>query len=83
MTPQEMKKALKDKYDSGIQAKRLKYHQHIDGMTTALLQQEYDLVILGKKYVAPKKQEKKERLSKKELKEVEKDLKEDDIEGVW
>ncbi len=78
MTTQEMKKKLIEAYNVKQLSKINKYTKKLSGMVVSQVQQEYDLVVLGKEYKPKKKKKSKNGLGVK----LEDSLIRDDID-VW
>ena len=55
MTIQEQKAKLIDVFNAKCVQKMATYKRKVDGMNSTLIQQEYDLVVLGKKNKPKKK----------------------------
>ena len=75
MTTQEMKKKLIEAYNVKQLSKINKYTKKLSGMVVSQVQQEYDLVVLGKEYKPKKKKIYKEESKQKAKKE--------DVKGMW
>jgi len=85
MTVQEMKKKLIELYKSKQLTRISRYTKKLSGMVVSQVNQEYDLVVLGKEYKPAKvNKPKKEKKSKHGLGvEIEESRMKDDIKDVW
>ncbi len=79
MTTQEMKKKLIELYNAKQSTKSSKYAKKLGGMVSGQVQQEYDLIVLGKEYKPKKKSKSKNGLGVK----LEESRIKEDVKDVW